>query len=203
MSDADAGPARGLELILPDDRVRLVDRLVADATGRRLVVLLDGGSGAGKTTLARDLVAELSARLGRLVQLVSLDDAYPGWYGLAQASDWVWQTILRPDAPGHPTWDWVAGRPAGWVSLDGAAPIIVEGCGALTSRSAALASTTLWYERDAATRHRLAMDRDGDGYRPWWDAWAAQEAAHWTRNQPRSLADVVLRESVDGESARA
>ena len=81
--------------------------------GRRLVVLLDGGSGAGKTTLARRLHRDLEARLGT-TQLVSLDDVYPGWHGLAAASELVWQSILRPASPGYPGWDWARDQPSGW-----------------------------------------------------------------------------------------
>lgn len=179
-------------LELPQDWQTLIDTVVADAAGRRPVVLLDGGSGAGKTTLARRMVDELTSLLG-LTQLVSLDDAYPGWYGLARASDWVWQTILRPEEPGHHTWDWQAGQPSGWRSIDPDLPIIVEGCGALSRRSAPLASTRLWYELDAATRRTRALARDGDGYAPWWQTWADQEADHWARNRPRALADLIVR----------
>ncbi len=52
----------------------------AAASGPRPVVLIDGRSGAGKTTLARDLAPMLGA------QLVSLDDIYPGWAGLEAGS---------------------------------------------------------------------------------------------------------------------
>ena len=44
------------------------------------VVLIDGRSGAGKTSLARLLVARWPLT-GR-VQLVALDSLYPGWDGL-------------------------------------------------------------------------------------------------------------------------
>lgn len=177
---------------LPDDRDALVSAVLDRATGRRLVVLLDGGSGAGKTVLARALHVGLEARLGT-VQLVSLDDAYPGWHGLAAASDWVWQLILRPQNPGHPTWDWERNQTSGWVELDPDLPIIVEGCGALSRRSAPLASSRIWYEMDAGTRRDRALGRDGDGYRPWWDTWAEQEAALWLVNRPWELADLVVR----------
>lgn len=179
-------------LELPHDWPALIATVTADAKDRRLVVLLDGGSGAGKTTLARQLQTDLESLLGP-TQLVSLDDAYPGWHGLAQASDWVWQTILRPDDPGHPTWDWQQDRRDGWRPIDPDLPIIVEGCGALSQRSAPLATTRIWYELDAATRRERAIGRDGDGYEPWWNTWAAQETEHWARNQPWTLADLVVR----------
>ncbi len=179
-------------LVVPDDFDQLVAEVVRRATNSRLVVLLDGGSGAGKTTLAARLRDRLSPRMGP-VQLVSLDDAYPGWQGLSAASEWVWQTILRPVDPGHPTWDWEHDRSAGWRDLDPELPIIVEGCGALSRRSAALASVRIWYEMDAELRRERALGRDGDGYRPWWDTWAAQEAEHWQVNRPWELADLIVR----------
>ena len=50
------------DMTLPDDLDRLVDRLVRDARGRRPVMVLDGGSGAGKTRLATRLVGALGER---------------------------------------------------------------------------------------------------------------------------------------------
>lgn len=176
---------------LPGDWDALVGAVLDQAAGRRLVVLLDGGSGAGKTTLAHELHARLTTELGP-IQLVSLDDAYPGWGGLAAASDWVWQTILRQTDPGHPTWDWTRHQTAGWVGLDPELPIIVEGCGALSRASAPLASTRIWVEMAADQRRDRALARDGEGYRPWWDAWAAQEQTHWLHNRPWELADLIV-----------
>ena len=66
----------------------------AAASGTRPVVLIDGRSGAGKTTLARELAPLLGA------QLVSLDDLYPGWGGLEAGSAAVHETVLRDRDPG-------------------------------------------------------------------------------------------------------
>ncbi|WP_425278962.1 hypothetical protein [Corynebacterium bovis] len=54
-----------------------------------VTVLVDGRSGAGKTTL--------SGRIRGAV-VVHLDDLYPGWAGLAAA--------MSPAAPGYRRWVW-------------------------------------------------------------------------------------------------
>lgn len=160
------------------------------ATLRR--ILVDGGSGSGKTTLARRLCAAWGELCGEQVQLVSLDDAYPGWHGLAAGSRAVHETILRPRDPGYRRWDWQGQAPGEWVALDPARPMVVEGCGALTPASRELADLALWVELDEPTRRRRALDRDGEGYAPWWQTWAEQEELHWQRHSPQQLADLVV-----------
>ncbi|CAI9405146.1 cobalt ABC transporter [Aestuariimicrobium sp. T2.26MG-19.2B] len=152
-------------------------------TGGRTVAIIDGGSGAGKTSLASRLADDLGA------QLVSLDAVYPGWHGLAAAQQWLPGIIA---GEGHPTWDWEHHCRSGWVDVSADGDLVIEGCGALTPASAALSTATLWCELDAHTRKRRALERDGDGFRPWWDVWADQEHDHWRRHQPWRLARLVL-----------
>jgi len=173
----------------PDD---LVDAALNAATGPRLVILIDGRSGAGKTTMAHDLVGRLGARLGRPVALVRLDDCYPGWYGLSAAARAVVETILRPVNPGYRRYDWTLGRAAEWVELPATGPLIVEGAGSLTPESALLADLSVWVDADETARRRLAIQRDGATFEPWWDVWAAQERAHLATNHPDELADVRI-----------
>ena len=158
--------------------------------GRRLVVLIDGRSGAGKTTLALDLAGVLTQRLGKPVQSVSLDDVYPGWDGLAAASAAVPRMLAAADA-GYRRYDWGAGRQTDWVALDPHAPIIIEGCGALTPRAASKATLRIWVDGPEAARRQAVTARDGD-VDAWWDAWAAQEQAHIKSDDPIALADVQV-----------
>lgn len=156
----------------------------------RQIVIIDGGSGAGKTTYAHAL-AERGRAEGRRVQVVSLDDMYPGWYGLSAASDMVVHEVLATGS--YRRWDWPAHRPGQRVDLDPEADLVIEGCGALTRESAPLATRRIWLEVAAGTRRSRALARpDGDGYRPWWDVWAVQEAGHWARNRPWELADEIV-----------
>ncbi|SER76367.1 Uridine kinase [Propionibacterium cyclohexanicum] len=178
-------------LRLPSGMAKLVDRLLGDARGRRPVMILDGGSGAGKTSLADDLVACLGRAAMANVQLVSLDDVYQGWDSLAQTSETL-PALLTGSDPGYWGWDWQLDRRTDWHPIDPRAPLLVEGCGALTPATAQCASTTMWLAMAPARRRQRALARDGENYTPHWQRWAAQERQHWRRDRPRELADVVL-----------
>ena len=81
-------------------------------------ILVDGGSGAGKTTFARRLCDLWQEDCGQPVQLVSLDFFYPGWHGLEEASRMVVDDVLTADSPGYTPWDWKRSVPLPRVALD-------------------------------------------------------------------------------------
>lgn len=171
------------------------------------VVLLDGRSGSGKTVLAAQLASLLGA------QTLHLDDLYPGWGGLAAGSRAVSEALR---AGTYRRYDWAVGEFSTEVILDRGAPLVVEGCGALsaTNLSAARAWAagparpraahafsggdtgsgvlTVWLDCPAPVRRKRALARDGDMYQPHWDEWAAQEEAHLAAHQPVALAAAVV-----------
>jgi hypothetical protein len=140
-------------------------------------------STSGKTVLARDLAASTGATL------VSLDEVYPGWDGLAAGAAAV-PGIIREGR--WRRWDWAADAPGPAASIDRAGSLIIEGCGAISRASRPLADHAWWLERDAAARKARALARDGEAYAPHWERWAAQEEAFVTREGSRELADLVL-----------
>jgi cytidylate kinase len=160
------------------------DILTAVAGHPRPVVIIDGRSGSGKTELANRLAPALGA------QLVRLDDLYPGWDGLAEASESVVRDILG--AHRWQRWDWERDAPAEWHDLDPAAPLVVEGSGSLTAASRRGASYAIWVELDEPTRKSRALARDGSAYESHWERWAAQERGHFSRNRPDHLADRIV-----------
>ncbi len=145
-------------------------------------ILIDGPSGAGKTTLAQQL-----APLGYLI--LHLDDWYPGWDGLAAGSALA-EELLTSDRPAFPRWDWAKGRVSEWVPVDPTRPWVVEGCGSLTPGTAALADLRLWCDVPAEVAHQRGLARDGAAYEPWWERWHRQEQQHWERHRPWTLADI-------------
>ncbi|PZE54697.1 ATP-binding protein [Curtobacterium sp. MCPF17_047] len=172
-------------------RARSAFRTARNAPSRtarndRLVVLVDGRSGTGKTTLGNALAAELDATI------VHLDDVYPGWDGLQAAADSVVREVLGLPS-GYRRWDWVTSAPADWVPVDPAAPIVIEGCGALSRASAPLATFRVWLTAEEGERRRRALDRDGETFARQWERWARQEEAFISAETPQTLADEVLR----------
>lgn len=159
------------------------------------VVLIDGRSGAGKTSLAARVASDWP--LAGHPQSIALDSLYPGWDGLDEGVERAREGILHPHARGlvgtwH-RWDWERQADAEAHAVDPALGIILEGCGALTPATARLADVRVWVDAPEESRKRRALTRDGDGFRPHWERWAAQEHRHLERDDPRSLADIVLR----------
>ncbi|MDX1891982.1 hypothetical protein [Mycolicibacterium sp. 050158] len=165
---------------------------------RRLVraeartVLVDGRSGAGKTTFAAALQA-----LWEDSAVVHLDDVYPGWGGLSAGVEHVHDALLAPRRAHRGgrwrRWDWSRESPAEWHDVAPDRPLIVEGSGALTPENRALADLGIWIECADDTRKRRALRRDGATFAAQWDRWAAQECAHIAHHDPRSVADLVVR----------
>lgn len=159
------------------------------------VVLIDGRSGAGKTSLAARLTRSWPLRTP--VQLLALDSLYPGWAGLAEGAQIARERVLVPHGRGligvWRRWDWERSEEAEAHAVDPALGLIVEGCGVLTAQSQPLADVTVWVDGPASSRRRRAMARDGDGFRDHWDMWAAQEQQHIDRENPEARADIVVR----------
>lgn len=173
--------------------LRIVDAII-DLLAVNPVILIDGRSGAGKTSLAHR-VAQRWPITGR-PQLISLDSLYPGWDGLDAGVARATERILLPHARSlHGTWnrwDWDLQADAESHAVDPALGIILEGCGALTPVTARLADIGVWVEAPDTVRRRRALDRDGEGFRPHWERWAQQELRHIERDDPRSLATIQV-----------
>lgn len=147
-----------------------------------MIWLIDGRSGAGKTTVATMMAQDLGCAL------VHCDDFYPGWDGLAAAGDIIADSILADRPPrGYPTFDWQRQVVSGWYELEWepGADLIIEGCGALSQRSYTQAAQldqvrSVYIDADPHWRQVRAFARD-DNFAPFWQRWAQQELLHQQR----------------------
>jgi uridine kinase len=172
----------------------------APRAGRTRVVAVDGRSGAGKTSFATALQAALDAPVVRLEYL------YGGWDGLERGVDMLASEVLEPLAAGRmalvPRYDWVAARWDVPWALEPPEVLIVEGAGAGAQRAATYESVLIWMETPASVRKKRALDRDGETFAPYWDAWAAQEDAMLARERTPERADIVI-EGITGHILRS
>lgn len=172
---------------------RICDAVTA-VSASNPVVVIDGRSGAGKSSLAARVARAWPLRTP--VQLLALDSVYPGWGGLERGAEIARESVLRPHGRGligiWRRWDWEREEEAEAHAVDPALGLIVEGCGALTPASAALADVTVWVDGPRDSRRHRALRRDGDGFRSHWNMWAAQEDAHIARHDPQGVAQLSI-----------
>jgi hypothetical protein len=165
------------------------------------VLLIDGRSGSGKTSLAARIVREFRAT-GVDPQLLRVEDLYPGWDGLAEGSLAVADVL---DRGRYRRYDWYADAFAEAHRIEPRAPLVIEGCGAITIDNLAAARRwasraagegalvrSLWLDCPDELRRSRALARGGESYAPHWDRWAAQEDALYAAHEPWRLADEVL-----------
>lgn len=178
---------------------------------RAPIVVMDGQSGSGKSTMMRQLTDTLRMAGVRHLHVARPDEWFPGWHGLHAGSELTailltGQPLLRgtrtraahPPLCGRRLWDWETNTWAGVHLLDPTRPLLIEGSGSLTPVTAAAASLRIWVEAPTGAdggeteRRERALTRDGATFEPWWEVWAAQEATHIAAHNPRSLADYVV-----------
>ncbi|WP_293697623.1 AAA family ATPase [uncultured Agrococcus sp.] len=151
------------------------------------VTLIDGRSGAGKSSFARRLSADDGVRI------LTMDYLYEGWDGLMAGSALL-ERILVERAEGAVArwrdWDWHAYSRGRERTLEPHESLIVEGCGAMTPITVAFADRAIWLEAPEDVRRARALARDGDD--SWWEGWKQQERIHLERHDPRSLATEII-----------
>ena len=152
----------------------------------REVILIDGHSGSGKTDFAKSLAVECG------YEMLSLDEVYPGWDGLDAGQALVAKRLLpawlSTGAVTVPQWDWATMSYASSRLVPDAPGLVVEGCGAISQASMALAVRSIWLDAAESIRFERAIGRDGESYRVQWKRWALQEQRFLLLHRTRDLA---------------
>jgi len=173
----------------------LVEKLAT--CGPHPTVVIDGPSGAGKSTVADYLAVNgrLAGRAPGGIQLVRLDDIYPGWDGLEAAAQ-VAEHILSERQSGRAAfwqrYDWAKGELTTWHEVDPYQPLIIEGCGAMSQGSQEAAEMRIWVTVAEELRKERALSRGGEDFEAHWDAWDQQFEQRIRRENPARFANIIL-----------
>lgn len=164
------------------------------------IVLIDGRSNSGKSTLAAEVQNLIFKNGESAPRVVHMDDLYLGWNGLQAGADYLNRFILKPISdsyiaqwrefdwanPGEPGYE---SRNGEWREFAGGTPLIIEGCGALNQLSAQVANIKIWLEVPQEIRHQRWLEREGSSEH--WAEWAAQEEEFYAREKSSELADEI------------
>jgi uridine kinase len=176
--------------ITPDGAAGWVRARLDVLAGTRWVGV-DGFGAAGKTTLARRIVAALPR-----AQLVEVDD-----FARADRPDWHRElfavTVVEPLLAGRPAryqrWDLLTDSGLDWVEVLPGRPVVVEGVSATDVRVPVPWDLTLWVEAAEEVRRARIAARDEPGLlvrwqREWWPC----EEAYAAAQQPWGRVDAVI-----------
>jgi hypothetical protein len=139
------------------------------------LVTVDGYSGAGKTSFAAELGTALDA------PVLSMEELYAGWAGLAAAVPLAVEWIAAPLAAGRPArwrpWGWLRNvRSEAWREQAPAPFVVLEGCGAGAAALRPFTGTAIWLDCPPDERdRRLRAREDWAGYARYREIWIAQE----------------------------
>ena len=171
-------------------------------SGALQIVGIDGGGGAGKTTLARRL-QKTSSR----VQCVHVDDFYrpspddpklraePCWFfDWRRIRDEVLVPLKRGEAAQFRPYDWHAERLSDdEISVEPRGIVILEGISALRRELRPWIDVGLWVETPPDIRLERGVERDGEDARDTWvDFWMTEEERYFDAHQPHLFAQVSI-----------
>jgi uridine kinase len=186
----------------------LVDRIAAigSTASRPVLVAIDGGSGAGKSTFARKVGDELGAAV------IDGDDFYAGgtaaeWDAMSPAKKadhciaWrrqrpVLETLARGDPASWHRYDWDTddGRLVEQATLCRPAPVVIlEGVYSARPELSDLFDLRVLYDASAEVRRQRIVEREGGDHRTDWnDRWEEAEQWYFSRIMPSEEFDMVL-----------
>lgn len=161
------------------------------------LVAIDGPGGAGKSPFSKRLARHLgSAPIMQTDDFASWDEPIDWWHRLEAEA-------LGPLERGEPiryrAYDWSHRRLGGWRSLNTSDVVLLEGVSSARRVVADRLTFAIWVETPRPMRLARGLDRDGEAMRPQWDAWMAEEDAHYARDRTRDRADLI----VDGAPSAA
>lgn len=155
--------------------------------------LIDGPSGSGKTTLAAEIEQHWNSAVK--LQVVHMDDLYPGWDGLAEGAAKA-LAMLTERATGADThwqrYDWKTGLFAEWHSVDSLEPLLIEGCGSISQESKSLSQVRIWLDAETELRRERALSRVGENFAEHWTQWDAQFENFVSLHKPRAIATLEV-----------
>jgi uridine kinase len=170
-----------------DNIFQLLESRNDSANSRRPVfVIIDGPAGAGKTTLAFQIVSHFGVG-----EVIHCDDLYNGWDdALTPTLEQTIRTqVLEPIINGEPIrmrkYDWQLRAYGAEISLPATSLLILEGVGAALKSATQVADLSIWIDIPFDIGLQRVLARDGIEIQAEMLRWMAQQSEFFAlhRNQ--------------------
>jgi uridine kinase len=152
------------------------------------IVAIDGPGGAGKSTLAERLAAELNAETVHTDEFASWDHPVDWWPRLIAE---VLEPLARGETARFRCTNWEGG-PERLRRVEPSEFLVLEGVTASRDAFRRFLTYTIWVETPRGLRLNRGLERDGALSRAQWLEWMAAEDAYVEREGPHERADAVL-----------
>ncbi|WP_142063961.1 uridine kinase [Brevibacillus sp. AG162] len=169
-----------------------------------LLIGIDGGGGAGKSTLAEKIKVACDD-----VTIVHMDDFYlpssqridtkPANKPIGADFDWerlarqVLEPLLQEKTGRYQRYDWETDTLAEWHAVPVGGIVIVEGVYAIRRELATHYDLTIWIETPRSTRLLRGLERDGEAARDLWEnQWMVAEDLYREQHEPHKRADFII-----------
>jgi uridine kinase len=183
----------------PGEAVRaILQWLTRQPVRRTLLVGIDGGGGAGKSTLAAAVAAGM---VDRSVVIVHLDDFYlPSrerapieLHGIDVDLARLRRQVIDPLRAGkiarYQRYDWPTDARADWYEVSPVDVVILEGVGAAAESLRDALDLIVWIDCPADVRLRRGLARDGEQARAVWSGkWLPAEEQYLATQHPDEAA---------------
>ena len=177
-----------------EDAIREPSRGNGGGVARGALVLIDGASGTGKTSLAEEIAARWPAN--RRVVVVHMDDLYGGWNGLAAGILALQVSLLTPRAAGRDahlrSFNWITETWENGLVIPAHVDVIVEGCGSFGQTQTHDADALIWLEAPENLRRLRALGRGAEDFERHWDMWEQQFDQYLQRSDPAERASLTV-----------
>lgn len=169
----------------------IIARVSASAPrlGSTRLVAVDGPGGAGKSTLAAQLAREFDAPVVPTDSFASWDNTLDWWPRLESQ---VLEPLGRDALARYQRYDWDQRALAEWHEIAPGGVVVLEGVSSSRAAIRARLSLSMWVDTPRPLRLARGLERDGSAALPLWEQWMAEEDNHFTTDNTRAHADVVV-----------